>query len=253
MNESDEKIRRLSQQFFEQELKSYGDVVPPSGQDDVHLVNLLKLLGSGKDRFSLLDIGCGVGYVAKTVRQLYPQSYVCGTDISPEIIALAKKADRPQTIDFKVAGDLDIPHENDTFDFAICRFSIHHYPQMVQHFREVHRILKDKGTYLIIDVLPDEGRYDRWINDLFIKVERDTTGHVKFYTLSEYRTFAGQSGFTIAKVERFPLVLDFQKSHFYFEPIKKKTAEFHKMVSYQEQEDRFSFTLKAAAIFAQKK
>ncbi len=254
MNESDEKIRQLSQQFFEEELKHYGDVVPPSGQDDVYLVNLLKILGGGKDRFSLLDIGCGIGYVAKTIKILYPESSICGIDISPQIIAKAKKADRCQRINFKVGGELDIPYGNDTFEFAICRFSIHHYPQMVQHLREVHRLLKDEGTYLIIDVVPDEGQYDQWLNDLFITVERDTTGHVKFYTLSEYETFASQSDFTIVKVEHFPLVLDFPKSNPYFEHIKKKkTIEFQKMVSFQEYEGRFSFKLKAAGIFAQKK
>lgn len=253
MNESDEKTRRLSQQFFEEELKGYGDVVPPSGQDDVYLVNLLKLLVSGKDRFSLLDIGCGIGYVAKTVKMLYPESYICGVDISPQIIAEAQEADRCQSINFKVGGELDIPYGSDMFDFAICRFSIHHYPQMVQHLREVHRLLKDKCTYLVIDVVPDEGQYDQWLNDLFITVEQGTTGHVKFYTLSEYETFARQSDFAIVRVDHFPLVLDFPKSNFYFESIRKKTVEFQKMVSFQAYEERFSFKLKAAGIFAQKK
>ena len=157
INESDERIRQLSQQFFEEELERYGDVVPPSGQDDVYLVNLLKILVGDKDSYSLLDIGCGIGYVAKTIKVLYPESYICGIDISPQIIMKAQESDRCQSIHFKVGGELNIPYGNDAFDFAICRFSIHHYPQMVQHLREVHRVLKDEGTYLIIDVVPDEG------------------------------------------------------------------------------------------------
>lgn len=252
MNESEEKIRQLSQRFFEEELKHYGDVVPPSGQDDSHLVNLLKILADGKKCFSLLDIGCGIGYVAKTVKTLYPRSKVFGIDISPKIIAKAKKADSSKSIRFDVGKEIDFPYENNSFDFAVCRFSIHHYPQIIQHFQEVYRVLKEEGIYLIIDVLPDIGLYDKWLNDLFIAVERKTAGHVKFYTLNEYESFIRKSHFTIQKVEYFPLVLDFPKSNPFFEQIKNRAIRFQQLVAFQEQENSFSFRMKAAGIYVRK-
>lgn len=249
MNQSDQKIRQSSQHYFEEELENYGDVVPPSGQDDQHLVNLLKILLGGKNTFRLLDIGCGIGYVAKTVQALYPKSVLYGIDISQQVIDTAIKQDASKKIHFKVGNEINIPYADHTFDFAVCRFSIHHYPQMIQHLKEVHRILENNGTYLIIDVVPDAGLYDQYLNDIHVKVEPDS-GHVKFYTLNEYEDILNQSDFNMVKVEYFPLVLEFPKSNSFYKEIKESVTEYQQMISFKEYDDRFSFTLKAAGIFA---
>jgi ubiquinone/menaquinone biosynthesis C-methylase UbiE len=249
MENSDEKLRELSRQFFEQELEQYGDVVPPSGQDDQHLHTLLRNLVVARKAFALLDIGCGIGYVARAVKAARPEAEVFGVDISPSIIVKAKELDREHSVLFDVANELDFPYANGSFDFAICRFSIHHYPQALSHFREVHRVLRTNGTYLVIDVVPDSGRYDEWLNQVFALVGRED-GHVKFYTLNEYNLLLCQTGFLLDSVESFPLLLDFPKDHMLFQPIKTMSSEFQEMVLFREYKRRFSFQLKAAGIYA---
>ena len=41
-----------------------------------------------------------------------------------------------------VATESKMPYESARFDFAVCRLSIHHYPRILQHLNEVHRLLR---------------------------------------------------------------------------------------------------------------
>jgi len=245
---SDKRIRQLSQQFFEAELAEYGDVIQPSGQEDKYLHSLLSHLAAGRRSFNLLDIGCGIGYVAMATKALFPDAEVVGIDISPAVIAKAKQLDSQHLIQYDVAAELSMPYESDRFDLAVCRMSIHHYPAILQHLREVDRLLKPQGTYLIIDVVPDRGKNDEWLNDLFVGRE---DGHVKFYTLVEYESLLQQSGYSVRSVEYFPQLLDLSQEHMLYEPIKKMPPEFQEIVSFKQYPKRFSFELKAAGIFAQ--
>ncbi len=245
---SDNRIRQLSQQFFEAELEEYGDVIQPSGQEDKYLHSLLTHLASERRSFSLLDIGCGIGYVAMATKALFPAAEVVGIDISPAVIAKAEQLDSQHLIQYDVATESSMPYESDRFDFAVCRMSIHHYPSVLQHLVEVHRLLKPQGTYLIVDVLPDSGKHDEWLNDLFMGRE---DGHVKFYTLVEYESFLQECGYSVRSVEYFPQLLDLSQEHMLYEPIRKTLPEFQEIVSFRQYPKRFSFELKAAGIFAQ--
>jgi hypothetical protein len=117
----------------------------------------------------------------------------------------------------------------------------------------VYRTLKSEGAYLVIDVVPDPGGYDKQINDLFIDMERDRTGHVKFYTLAEYEEFARQVHFSLTEIECFPLVLDFPNGDPYYAAIKEMPEEFKSMICFREHDGRFSFTLKAAGVYLKKR
>ena len=244
----DNKIRQLSQQFFEAELEEYGDVIQPSGQDDKYLHSLLTHLAAERRSFSLLDIGCGIGYVAMASKALFPDAEVVGIDISSSVIAKAKQLDPKRLIQYDVNTESSMPYESDRFDFAVCRMSIHHYPSVLQHLREVHRLLKPQGTYLIIDVVPDSGKHDERLNDLFMGRE---DGHVKFYTLVEYESLLQRSGYSVRSVEYFPQLLDLSQEHILYEPLKKMPPEFQEVVSFSQHPKRFSFELRAAGIFAQ--
>ena len=248
MKDPDNRIRQLSQKFFESELEEYGDVIQPSGQEDKYLHSLLTHLAAGRRSFSLLDRGCGIGYVAMATKALFPDAEVIGTDISPTIIARAREIDSEHLIQYDVNTESSMPYESDRFDLAVCRMSIHHYPSVLQHLREVHRLLKPQGTYLIIDVVPDRGKHNERLNDLFMGRE---DGHVKFYTLVEYESLLQQSGYSVRSVEYFPQLLNLSQEHMLYEPIRKTPPEFQEIVSFRQYPKRFSFELKAAGIFAQ--
>ena len=200
------EIRKRSQAFFEAELDRYKDVSPPSIQDDDRTRRLLESLPVSPES-KLIDIGCGTGNVAALLRQLYPQVTVCGLDISPKVIARAKELDQTGDIEFIVATESEIPFADSVFDTAVCRFSLHHYPDLAAHFREVRRILESGGTYLIVEVLPESGRFHTMLNDVFAAAERESTGHVAYYSLDDYKEMLAQASFKLRSVRPIPLQL----------------------------------------------
>jgi SAM-dependent methyltransferase len=248
----DKNIRKLSQEFFEAELRDYGDVIPPSGQDASTLLELLHGAIPSNDDFHCLDIGCGLGYAARAVKRLSPGAKVFGVDISKAVIERARESAPSNAVSYEVADELSLPYESETFDLAVCRYSIHHYPDVVAHLREVRRVLRPGGAYLVIDPMPHPGKYDAWVNHLFVTVERSTSGHVKFYTASEYESFAKAGGFTIGKIEPFDFRLELDTRGGLYAVIRDMPADFQRLVAFQTQGNRFSIVMQAAGIYCYK-
>ena len=245
-----EEIRRRSRIFFEAELERYRDVSPPSIQDDDQTLSLLKSLPLLPEP-KLLDMGCGTGNVASHLRRLHPQATVCGLDISPKVIARAKELDRTASIDYIVSAESDLPFPNAVFDSAVCRFSLHHYPDLAAHFCEVRRILKAGGVYLIVEVLPQAGRFQTMLNDVFAAAERESAGHVAYYSLEDYRDLLAPAKLTLRSVRTIPLQLKIGKYLAHCQEIRKTPASFQKRSSFEEGDDWFSVRLPAAGLFAE--
>ena len=244
------EIRKRSQAFFEAELDRYKDVSPPSIQDDDRTRRLLESLPVSPES-KLIDIGCGTGNVASLLKQLYPQVTVCGLDISPKVIARAKELDRTGDIEFIVATESEIPFADSVFDSAVCRFSLHHYPDLAAHLREVRRILESGGTYLIVEVLPETGRFHTMLNGVFAAAERESAGHVAYYSLDDYKEMLAQASFKLRSVRPIPLQLKLGKYLNHCREIRKTPASFQERISFEEGEDWFSVRLPAAGLFTE--
>ncbi|MFY7670682.1 class I SAM-dependent DNA methyltransferase [Tenacibaculum sp. MEBiC06402] len=71
---------------------------------------------------SVLEIGCGPGNITKQLLNLKPQLSILATDVSENMVALAKKNNpttRTQLLDIPSLSDL-----NESFDDIICGFTI---------------------------------------------------------------------------------------------------------------------------------
>lgn len=90
-----------------------------------------------------LDIGCGNGkYLA--VRN---DIYIVASDYSTELVKIASQHEPHSSL---VADTLNLPHPQDTFDFAICIAVIHHFSTPERRIESVRHILEklrpSKGT-----------------------------------------------------------------------------------------------------------
>ena len=112
--------------------------------------NILKRLAD-KPGLTILDAGCGPGWLAKILMDRGHKVKAC--DISPQLIEKAK-ADYPD-IDFQIA-DLTktLPYENNQFDCAILSLSALDLSDQKTAFSEIKRVLKEKGILIIITVNP---------------------------------------------------------------------------------------------------
>ena len=105
---------------------------------------------------SVLDVGCGTGTLAIAAKRRVGQGGdVLGIDVSPEMIARArKKASKAALkIDFRNEAIEALPFADAQFDGVLSTLMLHHMPAKVreQGVREMRRVLKPGGRVLILD------------------------------------------------------------------------------------------------------
>ena len=109
----------------------------------------------------LLDVGCGTGYLFELLLPQRRAEYH-GLDLSPQMLKVAaSKFDGGVTL---VEGSADrLPYEDESFDVVTCVQSFHHYPAPDKAMREVLRVLKPGGLYILSDT--GVGGIGGWIDN----------------------------------------------------------------------------------------
>ncbi|MBK8980829.1 MAG: class I SAM-dependent methyltransferase [Ignavibacteria bacterium] len=101
-------------------------------------------MNSGK----LIDLGCGPG---QTTKYLYDcgMTDILGVDISAKMIKAAKKIN--PKVSFETADMLNLKYPEKSFGSAVAIYSIVHFDlgHVKKAFREISRILNDKGQLLL--------------------------------------------------------------------------------------------------------
>jgi ubiquinone/menaquinone biosynthesis C-methylase UbiE len=113
-----------------------------------HVLKLAALEGDER----LLDAGCGTGMMALRIAARYPGCTVHGIDISPKMIAAARRDAEKQglVIDFRVGSITDLPYPDATFDVVTTNIMYHHLDlgEKRQAVVEIARVLKPSGRYV---------------------------------------------------------------------------------------------------------
>ena len=93
----------------------------------------------------LLDAGCGTGMMALRIAARYTGCTVHGIDISPKMIAVARRDAETQglAVDFRVGSITDLPYPDGSFDVAITNIMYHHLDlaEKRQAVAEIARVL----------------------------------------------------------------------------------------------------------------
>lgn len=93
-----------------------------------------------------LDDGCGSGRYTLSLKALGCKN-VTGIDVSPDSVALATKMNSfpEQKVKFMQGSVLELPFENDAFDFVFSNGVLHHTLSTEKGLAEIYRVLKKGG------------------------------------------------------------------------------------------------------------
>lgn len=117
-------------------------------------LRLLRWLGL-QDGMTILELGCGPGYVTEQLQQSFPNSTIVSLDVDSVMLERAAAYLQTQTErvpDMVAASILATSFSDNQFDFAIARYLFQHLPEPIKAAREVRRVLKPGGTLAVIDV-----------------------------------------------------------------------------------------------------
>ena len=95
-----------------------------------------------------------------------------------------------------VGGDVEaLPFRDGRFGTVTCRIAAHHFPSLLPALRQVARVLRAGGSFLVEDIL---GHEDEEAAAFILEVERRRDpSHVRAYRQIEWTAFLRAAGLTV--------------------------------------------------------
>jgi len=129
--------------------------------------NFVKKLKKYNVEGTIVDVGCGPGYLLELIAKEYPAITLVGVDISKEMTERAKtnleSLGLRERAEFKQGPADHLPFEDRTQDFVVSTFSLHHWSDPKLAFNEIHRVLKPGGQMLTLDLRRDARQMFLWL------------------------------------------------------------------------------------------
>lgn len=144
----------------------------------------------------VLDLATGGGHTALAFAGIADRVTAC--DLTEPMLAAARGLLRERgarNVTF-VAGDVvALPFPDAVFDAVTCRIAPHHFADVPGAVREVRRVLRPGGSFLLQDIL---GHDDPDAAAFILEVERRRDpSHVRAYRAVEWRAFLRAAGLTV--------------------------------------------------------
>lgn len=156
----------------------------------------------------ILDIGSGGGLdVFLASKKVGPKGKVIGLDMTEEMVKRAKqnaKKGNYTNVEFKLGDAENIPLKNNSIDLVISNCVINLVPDKEKVYKEIYRILKPEGRFVISDIVVEKD-LDKSVKDNPEKLVACVGGAL---TEKEYINIIKKVGFINLKIlKKIPLVL----------------------------------------------
>jgi ubiquinone/menaquinone biosynthesis C-methylase UbiE len=104
---------------------------------------------------TVLEVAPGPGFLA--IELAHRGFQVTGLDISKTFVEIARRNAREMNVrvHFDWGNAAEMPFDDESFDFVICRAAFKNFADPVAALREMKRVLKPGGTALVIDLRRD--------------------------------------------------------------------------------------------------
>lgn len=134
---------------------------------------------------AILDVGCGGGKAVKILHALRKDARIAGIDHSADMVSLSRRTNRTGisggAVDILQADVAELPFPDGRFDVVTAFDTINFWNDPFASAAEVRRVLKDGGTFVVVNAYPQAGT--KWFD------------FVRFKSDAAYRSFLGECGF----------------------------------------------------------
>jgi ubiquinone/menaquinone biosynthesis C-methylase UbiE len=153
MSDSDNKRIEGERKFWGKVAKQYDNWISEAFSDQ-YIVNKSKLISMIQPDDVILEIGCGAGDMAF---HLAPKcKKIIGTDLSPEMISVAKNRklkSEINNISFQVEDSYNLSFSENSFDKVICINALQVMKEPNRAVLEGYRVLREGGEFVSITYL----------------------------------------------------------------------------------------------------
>ncbi len=145
-----------------------------------------------------LDVGCGGGSNVKKLLEKSPHGKVIGMDYSEVSVQKSQKINRKeiqnQRCEILQGNVMSLPFQEELFDVVTAFETIYFWPDLHVAFQQVHRVLKNGGTFMICNESNGENPKDeKWV---------DRIQGMKIYRSEPIKTYLEEAGFAEIKIDK---------------------------------------------------
>jgi SAM-dependent methyltransferase len=154
-----------------------------------------------------LDVATGTGNTALALAPMVRR--VTGLDVASAMLDQARgraQAENIENVEFVSGSAEDLPFPNAGFSLVVSRHAPHHFHDLDKFLREVRRVLKPGGRFVVADQISPSAQVADWVDRWERK--RDPS-HFRQRTVNEWRQVSAAAGFSWIRDQAVPYELPF--------------------------------------------
>ena len=132
---------------------------------------------------TILDVGCGEGFMIRNIKDILPSCNIIGIDISNNALAMAKK--KCPDVDLRIGNATELQFEDESFDLVICSEVLEHIKTPEVTLSELCRV---SANNILLSV-PNEPWF--WLSNLIslnhISGFGNAPGHINHWHPTSFR------------------------------------------------------------------
>lgn len=158
-----------------------------------HWRKRLENLFNDHNHISILESGCGPGFLSKNLKKWFPKADITLTDYEPTL--LERSREETNLLNIFQCDSEALPFDSDTFDLVISFHMIEHLVNPDNFISEAYRVLKP-NSYFIYATPNPVGIPARLLNQKWTGIRED---HISLNTPGEWLEMTEGNGFKLIK------------------------------------------------------